>query len=115
MKRGFFSLFIAVVATIFAKPPLVGPHGEPAKMVAVYAPKPDYPESLRKQHRGGAGVFVLHVNTKTGLVSLVETQQSTGIPLLDTGCKTAFMRWRFKPDVVAPKVIIPVRFNLDSR
>ena len=115
MKRVIIPALFAMTAFAFAKPPLVGPHGEPAKEVAIYAPKPDYPELLRKQHRGGAGVFVLHVNTETGLVSSVEASKSTGIPLLDASCKAAFMRWRFKPHIVAPKVIIPVSFNSSTQ
>jgi TonB family protein len=111
MKRIVTLTFFLLTAVAFAKPPLVGPHGEPAKEVAIYAPKPDYPESLRKRHLGGAGVFVLHVNTETGLVSSIEAKQSTGIPLLDASCKSAFMRWRFKPHIVAPRVVIPVSFN----
>ena len=78
----------------------------------MYAPRPEYPESVRKQHKGGAGVFVLHVDTKTGLVSSVGTRQSTGVPLLDKSCKAAFARWRFKPHVVTPTVVIPIRFSV---
>src|SRR5438270_9680202 len=109
--RAVIVFSLAITATTFAQAPPVGPHGEPAKKVALFAPKPDYPESLRKQHRGGAGVFVLHVNIETGLVSSVEAKQSTGIPLLDASCKSAFMRWRFKPHIVAPRVVIPISFN----
>ncbi len=111
MKRVLILTLFALTAVAFARPPLVGPHGEPEKEVAIYAPKPEYPDSLRSRHVGGAGVFVLHVNTETGLVSSVEAKQSTGVPLLDASCKSAFMRWRFKPHVVAPRVVIPISFN----
>jgi TonB family protein len=102
---------LAITTTTFAQAPPVGPHGEPAKKVTLFAPKPEYPESLRKQHKGGAGVFVLHVDTETGIVSSVSVRQSTGIPLLDDTCKKSFLRWRFKPQVVAPSAVIPVRFT----
>lgn len=111
MTRILILTFFVVTGIALAKPPLVGPHGEPAKEVAIYAPKPEYPDSLRSRHVGGAGVFVLHVNTETGLVSSVEAKQSTGVRLLDASCKNAFMRWRFKPHVVAPRVVIPISFN----
>jgi TonB family protein len=103
-------LLIAITATALAQVPPVGPHGEPAKAIALYAPKPDYPESIRKQHKGGAGAFELHVDIETGLVSSVSTRQSTGVSLLDRTCKAAFLRWRFKPHIVN-RVRIPVSFT----
>jgi TonB family protein len=109
--RAAIAFSFAIIATTFAQAPPVGPHGEPAKKVALFAPKPEYPESLRKQHKGGAGLFVLHVDTETGLVSSVTVRQSTGLPLLDDTCKKSLLRWRFKPHVVAPSVVIPIRFT----
>jgi TonB family protein len=108
-------VLLAISATVLAQAPLVGPHGEPVKKVAVYTPKPDYPDSLRRKHIGGRGVFVAHVDTSTGLVSSVSVRQSTGVPELDHICKDTFMRWRFIPHVVQPNVVIPIRFSPPSR
>jgi len=112
--RVLIPVLLATSATMLAQAPLVGPHGEPVKKVAVYTPKPDYPDSLRRKHIGGAGVFVAHVDTNTGIVSSVSIRKSTGVPALDEICKNTFMRWRFIPHVVEPKVVIPIRFDPSS-
>jgi hypothetical protein len=61
--RAFVVILLATVVTVIAQSP-VGPHGEPAKAIAVHAPKPTYPESLKKRGIGGHGDFVMHVEVK---------------------------------------------------
>ena len=85
------------------------------KAVAIFAPKPDYPNYARDRHWVGTGCFVMHVDPKTGLVKYVEILQSTGHKMLDDEVVAAFGRWRFKPGVVAPKVASPVTFSLTKR
>ena len=84
-------------------------------MVAIFAPKPDYPKYARDHHWVGTGCFVMHVDQKTGLVKYVEILQSTGHKMLDDEVVAAFGRWRFKLGVVAPKVACPVTFSLTNR
>jgi TonB family protein len=109
--RVLIPVLLATGATaVLAQAPVVGPRGEPAKKVAVYTPKPEYPDSLKRKHIGGAGVFVAHVDIDTGTVSSVSIRKSTGVPALDEICKNTFMRWRFIPRVVERKVVIPIRF-----
>jgi TonB family protein len=86
----------------------------PASAAIVNAPRPNYPDSAKKHGVGGAGVFVLHVDRHTGLVSSVSVQKSTGSSLLDQCGTDAFRKWRFKPDVIGPKIIIPLTFVPDN-
>ena len=89
----------------------VGPHGELGKAIAIRAPKPNYPESLKKRGIGGQGEFVMHVNTNTGVVTSVDVVKSTGVRALDDSCIRAFQEWRFKRNYAAPIIRCPVRFN----
>ena len=109
--RTIAAFFLTMVTMSFAQSPSPTATIQPAREIVSYAPKPIYPESLRKQHKGGAGVFVLHVNPSTGVVSSVTVKQSTGVPLLDRTCKETFVRWRFKPGRAAPTVLMPITFT----
>jgi TonB family protein len=81
-----------------------------AKAVVLEAPRPEYPKDLRQRGVTGAGVFVLHVNRRTGVVTSVTVQQSTGVARLDACAIDAFRRWRFKPPAVSSVVRIPITF-----
>jgi len=107
-----FMLVIGLVSSSLAQKPAPTASVRPAKETALYAPRPDYPESVRKQHKGGAGVFVLHVDSDTGVVSSVSIQKSTGVAELDDSTVDCFRRWRFKPHSVPKKVIIPIAFKM---
>jgi TonB family protein len=80
------------------------------KVIAIYAPKPDYPKYARDRHWAGTGWYTMHVDTKTGLVKWVEVTQTTGHKVLDDAVVSAFSRWRFEPGKAAPRVKSPVRF-----
>jgi TonB family protein len=77
--------------------------------LAVYAPRPKIPLSMRKRGLNAYGVFVMYVDPATGIVRRVETEKSTGVPALDESCFEAFGRWRFRPGS-ARKVRCPIRF-----
>lgn len=81
------------------------------RKVAIFAPKPEYPERARKHHWTGVGWFVMHVDVKTGFVTSVEVTQSTGHKMLDDACLDALKRWKFKPGAAAPKVKTPITFT----
>jgi len=102
--------YVLTVGLVVAEEPATTPIIKNARELALNAPRPVYPISLKKQHKGDAGVFVLHVNSDSGLVSSVDVQKSTGEPLLDRSCIETFQKWRFKPHSIAPKVIIPIAF-----
>jgi TonB family protein len=81
------------------------------KIHALYAPTPTYPLSVRNQHKGGAGVFVLHMDKDTGLVKSVTIKQTTGVLQLDKSCKETFLRWRFPAHKVPREIIVPIAFS----
>ena len=99
-----------LVNRAIASKPSATPSIQAAKAIAIAAPRPQYPDSAKKHGIGGGGVFVLHVDTKTGIVSSVTVQKSTGVPLLDHCAIDAFQKWRFKSNAAGPKVIIPITF-----
>jgi TonB family protein len=109
MRASVF-LFLASVVTAVAQAP-VGPHGEPAKAIAIHAPKPNYPKSLKKRGIGGRGDFDMHVDVKSGQVTSVDVVKSTGVRALDGSCVHAFQQWRFVPNKAAPIIHCPVRFD----
>jgi TonB family protein len=109
MKHVGVLAFFAFTPAAFATPPPVGPHGEPARKIATYAPKPEVPADARARHLSGAGVCVVYVRPN-GTVERVEMLQSTGQPILDKASINAFSRWRFVPGSVK-KVKIPIRYT----
>src|SRR5438874_10584527 len=72
-----------------------------AKVLAINAPRPEYPYEARRQHATGSGVAVLHVDLASGNVTSVALEQSTGHAILDAATVSAFRRWRFKPGTVS--------------
>ena len=75
--------------------------------------RPEYPAEAQAQRLTGSGVFVLHVDCRSGLVRSVEVQTSTGHKILDDASITVFRNLRFKPDG-ASRVKIPVTFTMPS-
>src|SRR6266481_4910581 len=61
MKHFVVPALLAFAAAAFATPPPVGPHGEPARKLAIYAPRPKVPAEARARHLTGAGVCVVYV------------------------------------------------------
>jgi TonB family protein len=121
MRRSFISAtaLIMFASSLIAQqpkysptPPIVQfpPGTKRAKAVALYAPKPEYPEYAKKRHWVGVGWYLMHVDVKTGTVASVEVTQSTGHKMLDEVCVNVLSRWRFKPGTAAPKVKVPITF-----
>jgi TonB family protein len=73
--------------------------------------RPDYPAEAQAQGLTGAGVFVVHVDPKSGRVSSIEVEKSTGHKILDNASIAAFTDLRFKPHTVL-RVKIPVTFTM---
>jgi TonB family protein len=82
-----------------------------AKVVAISAPRPEYPYEARRQHATGTGVAILYVDQATGFVTSVSMTQSTGNATLDNATVSAFKRWRFKAGAVSV-VRTPITFTL---
>jgi TonB family protein len=82
-----------------------------AKALALYAPKPQYPDEARSRHVTGSGVIVAQVDAASGNVTSASVSQSTGSPILDNAATSAFRQWRFRPGTVS-KVNIPITFTM---
>jgi len=81
------------------------------RVLAVSAPRPEYPYEARRQRLTGSGVAVLSVDASSGAVTNVTVSRSTGSPVLDNAAISGFRRWRFKPGTVS-KVQAPITFTL---
>ena len=112
VKYGSFSADALIASPSLAAALSETPSLPEIKAIALFAPKPSYPESLRKRGIGGTGEFVMHVDSKTGTVRSVEVVKSTGVALLDKAAIDAFERWRFVPGA-ASNVRCPIRFSAD--
>jgi TonB family protein len=106
----FGSMVIAAVCVSpsFAAQP-AAPAQEQAARLAVFTPKPEFPEALRRQRVRTKGVFALNVDAKTGQVTSIKIERRTGYQVLDVAALNALIKWRFKPHSVT-KVRIPVIF-----
>ncbi len=99
---------VACASVSFATQPPVLTQEQVARL-AVFAPKPKYPQAARRQRLCGKGVFLLNVNAKTGQVTSIKIERRTGYQILDVAALKALINWRFKPHSVT-KVHIPVIF-----
>jgi protein TonB len=84
-----------------------------AKVLALNAPRPEYPYEARRQKITGSGAAVMSVDSGTGNVTDVRMSTSTGSPFLDNAAIAGFRRWRFKPGSVST-VTCPVTFTLSG-
>jgi protein TonB len=82
-----------------------------AKILALNAPRPEYPYEARRQKIIGDGIVVMTVDPASGDVVQVAIAKSTGNSFLDNAVLTGFKRWRFKPGTIS-SVTCPVTFAL---
>ena len=82
-----------------------------AKVLAVRAPRPEYPYEARRQKITGEGIALMNVDPVSGSVADVTMLKSTGSPVLDNATLSGFRRWRFKPGSPS-KVRIPITFTM---
>ena len=99
MKRAVLAIIASLAVACY-----VGAESVP-KAVAVRAPRPEY----GKDWPEGKGVFLLHVDEKTGEVRSVDVIRSTGFAVLDRSGIAAFKQWRFRPGPTSIK--IPLTFT----
>jgi TonB family protein len=105
---------IAVFVTAVAQEPTTPSTGASIHIRTLHSPMPDYPYSLRSKGRAGVGIFVLHVDTKTGWVTLVDVEKSTGSAAFDETSVYAFRHWRFQPPI-SPRVRISAAFDASGK
>jgi TonB family protein len=84
-----------------------------AKVLALNAPRPEYPYEARRQKITGSGVAVMNVDPGSGNVTDVIMSTSTGSAFLDNAAIAGLRRWRFKPGSVST-VTCPVTFTLSG-
>ena len=82
-----------------------------ARALAVYAPKPPYPDLARAGGMTGRGVVRVSVDPSSGVVTAAQMQLSTGHRFLDDVALATFRKWRFRPGTVS-EVRIPITFSL---
>src|ERR1043166_1652491 len=54
-----------------------------SRVLALSAPRPDYPSEARRQHLEGVGRYLMIIDTDTGLVTSVRVIRSSGYGILD--------------------------------
>jgi TonB family protein len=81
------------------------------KILALYAPRPDYPYEARRQNAVGSGLVSLTIDPSSGLVTSAQMERSTGKPILDASAIRAFSRWRFRPGT-SGVMFVPIVFTL---
>jgi TonB family protein len=93
-------------------------HGTPgslkmpsARVLAVSAPRPEYPYEARRAKITGNGIAMMVVDPANGVVTEVMMSESTGSQVLDNAAITGFRRWRFKPGT-ASQVKVPITFTM---
>lgn len=104
---------VTAIASDALPPPPTPENTNPNGPMALEAPRPDYPKSLKAHGVGGRGVFVLHIDTQTGFVTSVSIEKSTGVRRLDSSAVRALRKWRFTPRKIN-KVRVPITFVPDS-
>jgi TonB family protein len=83
------------------------------KVLATYAPRPEYPYEARRQRTTGSGLVILMIDSSTGSVINARMAQSTGSAVLDNSAVSALRTWRFKSGMVA-KVQVPITYTLSG-
>jgi TonB family protein len=69
------------------------------KQHALSSKHPEYPREARRSKLEGAGIFVLNIDKRTGAVTTIDVEKSTGHKVLDGYALSAFKTWRFRPGV----------------
>lgn len=65
--------------------------------IVVHQVPPEYPDEARRSGITGRGILVGIVEFKTGKVTSVKMEKSTGNRILDQAALNAFRQWQFKP------------------
>jgi protein TonB len=92
--------FAATAPEALARAPFVAKTPEEAKPFALKHPYPEYPLEARRLRLMGKGIVVGIVDRKSGNVTSVTMEKSTGHAILDDAVLRAFRQWRFKPGTI---------------
>ena len=83
-----------------------------ARVMALSAPRPEYPYEARRQKVTGTGVVAMTIDPAGNVTSAV-MERSTGNLILDNAAVAAFRKWHFKPGTVT-KVKSPITFTMSG-
>src|ERR1700694_3644588 len=79
--------------------------------LVLYQVPPAYPREARRDHLTGRGILAGQVDIKTGFVTSVRMEKSTGYKILDDAALDAFRRWRFEPGTIR-KFRTPITYTM---
>ena len=79
--------------------------------VVVHQVPPEYPFEARRSRITGHGILFGQVDYKTGTVSSVRMETSTGNRILDQAALSAFRQWRFKPGTTR-QFRVPINYEM---
>lgn len=82
---------------------------------AIKTPRPDYPIEAMRLGVEGSGLYVLHLEQRTGKVTAVEVKKSAGHSSLDKAAVNAFRHWQFTQGSPFSSVEIPLNFTMRNQ
>jgi protein TonB len=112
-----FLITIAAASSSFSQTMVAAPPGSaPVKdaismKVVLHQVPPAYPVEARRSRLSGRGTLVGQVDIKTGYVTSVRMEKSTGYKILDDAALAAFRQWRFKPGTIR-KFRTPINYTM---
>ena len=114
----FAALALTISQAVGASPrthPLDAQGANEAEAVAIRHPHPRIPPEALRLRLTGTGVVVGTVDRKTGLLTSLTMEQSTGQRVLDDAFLQAFRQWTFKPGTIRSfRIRIVVRWDEKS-
>ncbi len=105
------AIVVAASAVLASLPPPDEHALARAEAVAIQHPHPDYPLEARRLHLSGRGIVLGIVDAKTGHLTSVKMEQSTGHSILDDAVLRAFRQWTFRPGTIR-QLRIPVIYTV---
>ena len=96
-----------------SQPPTEANTLKQAEAAAIHHPHPDYPAEARRRYMTGRGIVVGLVDPKTGRLTSVKMEHSTGHALLDDAVLRAFRQWTFRPGTIR-KFRMPILYTMSN-
>jgi TonB family protein len=79
--------------------------------IVLHQVPPEYPYEARRSGIIGHGILFGQVDYKTGIVTSVRMEKSTGNTILDQAALNAFRQWRFKPGTIR-QFRTPIKYEM---
>ena len=104
----------ATASMLVASPPAESTDADAlkrAEAAAIHHPHPDYPLEARRLRLTGRGIVLGIVDPKTGQLTSLTMEKSTGHTMLDDAVLRAFRQWTFRPGTIR-QFRIPVTYTM---